>query len=182
MRMSEGVEWVLHTCTVLAALPDGQALPAAKLAEFHDVPPAYLAKHLQAAASAGIVASVPGPRGGYRLARPPAEIPLLDVVLAIDGDDTAFRCSEIRQRGPITSPPDAFRRPCGIARAMWRAEDAWRAELRATTVADLLVELLATVPAPTLAAGAEWIQAVEVRRSNRARARGRQPLQPQEEA
>ena len=94
--------------------------------------------------------------------------------LAVDGDDTAFRCSEIRQRGPITSPPEAFRRPCGIARAMWRAEDAWRAELRATTVADLLVELLATVPASTLAAGAEWIQAVEVRRSNRTRSRGGQ--------
>jgi Rrf2 family protein len=177
MRMSEGVEWVLHACTVLAALPDGQALPAAKLAEFHDVPPAYLAKHLQAAAAAGIVASVPGPRGGYRLARPPGEIPLLDVVLAVDGHDTAFRCSEIRQRGPVTSPPDAYRRPCGIARAMWRAEDAWRAELRATTVADILVELLATVPAPTLLAGAEWIQAVEVRRSNRTRSQKRQGQQ-----
>ena len=167
--MSEGVEWVLHSCTVLAALPDGQALPSAKLAEFHDVPPAYLAKHLQAAAAAGIVASVPGPRGGYRLARHPAEIPLLDVVLAVDGEDTAFRCSEIRQRGPVTSPPEAYRRPCGIARAMWRAEDAWRAELRATTVADLLVELLATVPAATLAGGGEWLQAVEIRRANRTR-------------
>ena len=167
--MSEGVEWVLHSCTVLAALPDGQALPAAKLAEFHGVAPAYLAKHLQAAAAAGIVTSVPGPRGGYRLGRPAAEIPLLDVVLAVDGDDTAFRCSEIRQRGPVSSPPDAFRRPCGIARAMWRAEDAWRAELQATTVADLVVELLATVPAPSLVAGAEWLQAVEIRRVNRNR-------------
>jgi Rrf2 family protein len=174
MRMSDGVEWVLHSCTVLAALPDGQALPAAKLAEFHGVPPAYLAKHLQAAAAAGIVASVPGPRGGYRLGRPAAEIPLLDVVLAVDGDDTAFRCSEIRQRGPVTSPPDAFRRPCGIARAMWRAEDAWRAELQATTVADLLVELLATVPASSLVAGAEWLQAVEIRRANRNRRHTRQ--------
>ena len=164
---------MLHSCTVLAALPDGQSLPAAKLAEFHGVPPAYLAKHLQAAAAAGIVASVAGPRGGYRLARPAAAIPLLDVVVAVDGDDTAFRCSEIRQRSPVDSPPEAFARPCGIARAMWRAEDAWRAELRATTVADLLAELLATVPASTLAAGAEWIQAVEIRRADRTRTRTR---------
>lgn len=167
--MSEGVEWVLHSCTVLAALPEGQALPAAKLAEFHDVPPAYLAKHLQAAAAAGIVASVPGPRGGYRLARPPDQIPLLDVVLAVDGHETAFRCSEIRQRGPVTSPPEVFRRPCGIARAMWRAEEAWRAELRATTVADLLDELVRTVPPATLAAGAAWVQEVQVRRGGRRR-------------
>jgi hypothetical protein len=65
---------------------------------------------------------------------------------------------------------------------MWRAEDAWRAELRATTVADLLVELLATVPAATLAAGAEWIQAVEVRRSNRSHTHGRRAPQHEEEA
>ena len=46
--MSDGVEWAIHCCTMLAVLPDGEALPAARLAEFHEVPPAYLAKHLQA--------------------------------------------------------------------------------------------------------------------------------------
>lgn len=44
--MSDAVEWALHCCTVLATLPEDQALPAARLAEFHDVPPAYLAKAL----------------------------------------------------------------------------------------------------------------------------------------
>lgn len=167
--MSEGVEWVLHSCTVLATLPSDQALPAAKLAELHDVAPAYLAKHLQAVAAAGIVESVPGPRGGYRLARPPAEVTLLEVVLAVDGDDTAFRCTEIRQQGPVAGPPSCYRGPCGIARAMWRAEDAWRAELAATTVADLVADLLANVPAELLRAGAEWVQAVEVTRRQRGR-------------
>ena len=33
--MSDGVEWALHCCTVLAALPSDQALPAARLAEFN---------------------------------------------------------------------------------------------------------------------------------------------------
>ncbi len=167
--MSEGVEWVLHSCTVLATLPTGQALPAAKLAELHELAPAYLAKHLQATAAAGIVESVPGPRGGYRLARPPAEISLLDVVQAVDGDATAFRCSEIRQQGPVAGPPSTYRQACGIARAMWRAEDAWRAELASTTIADLVVELLVSVPADVLAAGAAWVQEVEVRRGQRRR-------------
>jgi Rrf2 family protein len=165
--MSEGVEWVLHCCTVLATLPSGETLPAAKLAELHDVAPAYLAKHLQATAAAGITETVPGPRGGYRLARPPAEISILDVVLAVDGDDTAFRCTEIRQQGPAAGPPRSYRRPCGIARAMWRAEDAWRAELRATTIADLVMELVATVPHELLQAGAEWVQQVQITRRTR---------------
>ena len=51
----------------------------------------------------GIVESRPGPLGGYRLARPPSDITLLDVVLAVDGDDAAFRCREIRQRGPAAT-------------------------------------------------------------------------------
>lgn len=167
MRLGDGVEWAVHCCTLLASLPDDQALPAAKLAEFHEVPPAYLAKHLQALTAAGITRSVPGPRGGYRLARPPAEISLLEVVQAVEGDDTAFRCSEVRQRGPATGRPEAYRRPCVIARAMWRAEDAWRRELQATSIGDLVMELVRTVPAEVLAAGAAWVRAVEITRRSR---------------
>jgi Rrf2 family protein len=169
MRMSDAVEWAVHCCTVLAALPEDQALPAARLAEFHDVPPAYLAKALQATTAAGITESRSGPRGGYRLARPAAQITLLEVVLAVDGDDTAFQCSEIRRRGPVASDdPRAYPRPCGIARAMWRAEDAWRAELAATTIGELVSEVLATVPSAQLVKGAEWIQSVEINRRSRA--------------
>src|SRR5688500_11934848 len=105
MRMSDGVEWALHSCTVLATLPSDQALPAAKLAELHELPPAYLAKHLQAMTGAGITEAVSGPRGGYRLARPPAAISLLDVVQAVDGLERSFRCREIRQQGPVAGPP-----------------------------------------------------------------------------
>jgi Rrf2 family protein len=168
MRMSDGVEWAIHCCTVLAVLPDGEALPAARLAEFHEVPPAYLAKHLQALTGAGITRSEPGPRGGFALARPAAAVSLLDIVLAVDGSETAFRCTEIRQRGPAASvAPGAYRRPCGIARAMWRAEDAWRRELAATSVADVLTELVATVAPEQLLAGTEWIQEVQTRRRSR---------------
>jgi Rrf2 family protein len=169
MRLSDTVEWAVHCCTVLGTLPADQALPAARLAEFHDVPPAYLAKALQALTTAGITESRPGPLGGYRLARPPAEVTLLEVVLATDGSDPAFRCREIRQRGPAASDaPGAYRRPCGIARAMWRAEDAWRAELAGTTIGDLIAELLATVSTAQLLRGAEWIKQVEITRRNRA--------------
>jgi Rrf2 family protein len=168
MRMSDTVEWALHCCSLLGTLPPDQALPAARLAEFHDVPPSYLAKALQALTAAGITESRPGPLGGYRLARPPTDVTLLEVVLAVDGADTAFQCSEIRQRGPAASDaPSAYRRPCGIARAMWRAEDAWRAELAAITVGDLITELVATVPSAQLQRGAEWIQKVEITRRNR---------------
>ncbi len=167
--MSDAVEWSIHCCTLLAALPEDQALPASRLAEYHDVPPAYLAKALQTLAGAEIVESRPGPFGGYRLARSPADITLLDVVLAVDGEDTAFQCSEIRQRGPgAIEERDAYRLPCGIARAMWRAEDAWRAELAATTVGDMVVDFVTHASPARVMKGIEWIQSVEITRRKRA--------------
>jgi Rrf2 family protein len=160
VKLSDGVEWSIHCCTVLALLPEGTAMPAAKLAEFHGVPAAYLAKHLQALGRAGIVESTQGPRGGYRLARPAKEITLLDIVVAVEGDEPAFRCTEIRQRGPGAIAEREYRIPCGIARAMWRAEDAWRASLREETVGDIVRGLARDVHPKQAVKAATWMQEV----------------------
>ena len=135
--MSEGVEWALHTCIALDWIGD-RPVPAARLASTFELPAAYLNKHLQALARAGIVRSTPGPRGGFRLARDLEEITLLDVVTAIEGAEDAFRCQEIRQRGIGASAPDgAFRRRCAIAVAMRTADVAYRRALAAQTLADV---------------------------------------------
>lgn len=135
--MSDGVEWAIHLCGVLAAAPPGRGVPRAKLAEFHDLPPAYLAKHLQALSRAGIVTAERGVKGGYRLGRAPSKISLLDIVLGIGGAQPAFRCTEIRQRGPCAAPPSACRKACPIARAFLGAEAAWREALAGVTLAEI---------------------------------------------
>lgn len=160
MRLGEPVEWALHCATVLALLPPDAALPGAKLAEFHGVPAAYLAKALQSLSRAGIVESVAGRKGGYRLGRPPAEITLLDVIEAVEGHEPSFRCTEIRKRGPARVSPRLYSPVCAIAEAMYRADEAWRAELRQTTVADLLQKLATSVPAEAVVKGAAFFQEV----------------------
>ena len=157
MRISEGVEWALHCLVLLATVPAERALPAARLAEFHGVLAPYLAKHLQAMSRARLVDTVPGPRGGYRLARPPSEITVLEVVLAVDGPSPAFTCTEIRQRGPAGLPSRQYRVACGIHRTMARAEEAYRSVLRDTTVADLLGGTLADASPEALLRGAKWL-------------------------
>ena len=104
MQLGEGVEWATHCCTVLALVPPGATMSAGRLAEFHGVPPSYLAKHLQALVQAGIAESVAGRNGGYRLASDARDITLLEVVLAVESDEPAFRCTEIRRRGPAAAP------------------------------------------------------------------------------
>ena len=158
MRLSDGVEWGVHVCVLLATLPDDAALPAAKLAEYHGVPAAYLAKHLQALAGADVLRTVKGARGGYRLARPAEGITVLDVVEAIDGGESAFRCSEIRRRGPLAMPAREYTKVCGIHHAFTRADEVWRAELARTTIADLLMGVLRDVPRTALEKGARWLQ------------------------
>jgi Rrf2 family protein len=138
MRLAEGVEWAVHLCGVLGVVPDGYTLPAGRLAEFHELPPDYLAKHLQALSRAGIVTGSRGVSGGYRLAKPARSITLLDITLAIEGSEPAFRCTEIRQRGPCAAAPAACKQHCPIAKAFLDAETQWRRALASVTVADII--------------------------------------------
>lgn len=140
MKLSDGVEQAIHSVTMLAHLTPSGVLSAAALAEFHGVSPSYLLKHLQALSGAGIVETMPGPKGGYRLAKPTADVSLLDIVLAVEGHQPAFRCNEIRQRGPNPVPGKPTK-PCGIASAMLKAERAYRAELARVSIADIIDDL-----------------------------------------
>jgi Rrf2 family protein len=158
MKMSEGVEWTAHACALLAALPPGMGLPAATLAEFHYLAPAYMAKHMQALARAGVVESVRGAGGGYRLARPAAEITLWDVLQAIEGDEPPFRCSEIRQQGPCPGPASDFRKPCEITAVFRKAETAWRAELKSVSLAAIAAEVARKATPARRAQLTQWLQ------------------------
>lgn len=163
MKLSDGVEQAIHCVTMLTGLsPDG-VLSAAALAEFHGVSTSYLLKHLQALSGAGILETVPGPKGGYRLAKAPDRITLLDIVLAVEGPEPAFRCAEIRRRGPSPASARALKTPCAINAAMLRAEKAYRAELKRTTIADIVADVAAHDDGSIARRGCAFIAAHERR-------------------
>jgi Rrf2 family protein len=158
-RLGEGVEHALHCVMVMGALPDNAMLAAKALAEFHGVSESYLLKHLKALAAAGVVVSSTGKRGGYRLARPASETTFLDVVEAIDGPGPAFRCTEIRQRGPANvADPCAYKAPCLVHRRMMIAERAWRDALKSQTIADLVEAFDSEMDPRNLVAGTDWVR------------------------
>ncbi|MBX4954998.1 RrF2 family transcriptional regulator [Rhizobium lentis] len=158
MKMSDGVEQAIHSVAMLSGLSEGGVLSAAALAEFHGVSTSYLLKHLQALSGAGILDTVSGPKGGYRLAKAPKEISLLDILLAVEGPAPAFRCAEIRQRGPNPVSDHFFSKPCNISVAMLRAERVYRAELAKTSIADLGVELAALDDGSIAARGCAFLE------------------------
>jgi Rrf2 family protein len=157
MRLSEGVEWGLHCVSVLARLPEGATLPTKVLAEFHGLSETYLSKHLQALTNGQIIESVPGPKGGYRLARPQEEITLLEVVEAIDGRESLFRCTEIRLQGSQAQGSRVPRLPCAIHVAMARADKAWREALSVQTIADINNQYAQDVGLPQQQQNKQWI-------------------------
>ncbi|MDH7806679.1 Rrf2 family transcriptional regulator [Agrobacterium tumefaciens] len=167
MKLGDGVEQAIHSVGMLAGLSEGGVLSAAALAEFHGVSTSYLLKHLQLLSGAGIVSTVPGPKGGYRLARTTDKITLLDIVLAVEGPQPAFRCAEIRQRGPNPLPGRYFTKPCGINAAMLKAEKAYRAELAKTSMADILGDLAATDDGGIAARGCAFLELNERRTATR---------------
>ncbi|MGO6715789.1 Rrf2 family transcriptional regulator [Rhizobium ruizarguesonis] len=158
MKMGDGVEQAIHSVAMLSGLSEGGVLSAAALAEFHGVSTSYLLKHLQALSGAGILDTVPGPKGGYRLAKAAKEISLLDIVLAVEGPAPAFRCAEIRQRGPNRVSDRFFASPCNISAAMLRAERVYRAELAKTSIADLGIELNALDDGSIAARGCAFLE------------------------
>jgi Rrf2 family protein len=155
MRLSAGVEWGVHCCVVISQA-DGP-VPAQRLAEFHGISRTYLAKNLQLLSRAGIVASTEGRVGGYTLTRPAEDVSVLDIVLAIEGPEPAFRCTEIRQNGPLGAPPESCQRPCGVNRVMQAAEQAWRASLASVTVADLAATVSADSGPETFPTMRSWL-------------------------
>jgi Rrf2 family protein len=89
----------------------------------------FLGKSLQQLASAGVLYSVRGPNGGFRLARPPERVTLLEVLEAVDGP--------VRGEVPRVAVGDKGRLDARLQQACEQAADTVRRRLRAVTLADL---------------------------------------------
>lgn len=158
MQLGKGVEWATHICTILPLVPVGKGLSVEALADFFEVPSAYLAKQMQLLRRAGIVQSVRGKGGGYRLARSVDAISLLDIVTAIEGPSPAFRCTEIRQNGPCGLKRKDCKRPCEVASAFAEAERTYRDALAEKTLAGVMQEAaLNSTPEHMMEIGG-WVQ------------------------
>src|SRR5574341_278662 len=85
MKLARGGEYGIRGVLYLAQQDNGKLNMLSAIAKAQDVPPRFLAKIFQALAKAGIVKSHRGAKGGFSLARPPAEITMKDVIEAIEG-------------------------------------------------------------------------------------------------
>jgi Rrf2 family protein len=85
MRLTSATASAVRALLYLARHPGDRLVTAETIAAAEGLSEIYLRKVLKPLASAGVLRSVMGPGGGYRLARPARRISLLDVVEAVDG-------------------------------------------------------------------------------------------------
>jgi len=69
----------------LARSSDGRPVPIGELARRRDVPVQFLEQLFAALRRAGIISSQRGVHGGYRFAREPATVTVLEIVELLDG-------------------------------------------------------------------------------------------------
>ena len=110
---------------------------AADISGTNNIPKKFLDAILGELRNAGVVYSRKGPGGGYRLARPAAEIRLGQVVRALDGPIAPIACARRTAYQPCHDCDDVKR--CKVRLAMTKVRDAMSDILDKTTVADMLL-------------------------------------------
>lgn len=90
MRITQEADYALRIVLYLTKI--GDRADTGTIASSTAVSPRFATKILRKLMLAGIVRSYKGVTGGYALAKPPAEVTLLDVITVIDGDICINRC------------------------------------------------------------------------------------------
>jgi Rrf2 family iron-sulfur cluster assembly transcriptional regulator len=117
MRITQWGEYGVH-CAVFIAREEANgslgSISAAQIAAEFNIQTDYAQQILQRLRKGGIIESVRGPNGGYRLARTSAEITLGDILVACEGEVFQALCN--------TKPIDEHRcgegTSCGL-RDLW---------------------------------------------------------------
>jgi len=107
----------------------GKPVRLGDIAESRDIPLQFLEQVFAALRRGGVVRSRRGAAGGYALARPAAEISVLEVVAALDGVPSPAECTQ-----GLCERVDG----CGASSVWIEAQQAVEKVLGGTTIGDLL--------------------------------------------
>lgn len=129
--LTQTAEYALRAMSCLATAPPAELVPTTVLAERTLVPSNYLAKVLQSLAAANLIVGRRGVGGGYRLARVPSEITLLEIIETV---------SPIRRTEPLDVPGADAVLMAELRRRVDRATDLFLDQFREVTLEELTSE------------------------------------------
>lgn len=136
--IAQKTRYALRSMLFLAEDSGGRPVQLARIAETQRVPPKYLELIMLDLKKAGLVKSVRGPKGGYRLARSAEEISFGQIVRSMEGPIALVPCASVNFYAPCGDCQDE--ETCAIRRAFTVLRD------QSTTVLNSI----------SLAQGANW--------------------------
>jgi Rrf2 family protein len=92
LKISEAASLAIHAMVLVAERESDEPVNVAKVANWLDASEAHLGKIFQWLVKAGLLTSQRGPKGGFKLAKAPADVSLLDIFVAIDGPFPTSSC------------------------------------------------------------------------------------------
>jgi Rrf2 family protein len=127
MKLSYASAYALQALIHMAALKDNPIVASHLVAQARGIPERFALKVLKPLVARGILQSLKGPNGGYRLAKPAKAITLLEIVEAEDGP--------VRGLAPEIGGGEKLNRR--LAEVCDAAADLTRKELAKVRLADL---------------------------------------------
>lgn len=89
---SKKCEYALQAILLMAAFEHDCVYPAEEISKKLTIPKEFISKILQSLTKSGLVESKKGKAGGFRLAKHPSRIKLIDIVEAVDGLESFSTC------------------------------------------------------------------------------------------
>lgn len=132
MRLSKRCEYGIKAAVGLCRGRNGQFVRSRQLASAEDLPAKFLESVLLSMKTAQILESRVGASGGYRLARHPSEIRVMDLIVALDDRAAGNNNSDSRARTPVERPGQA-----ALDHVVHRLGEALKSAVGNLTLADL---------------------------------------------
>ena len=135
-----GVRLMVELGRRAGAAPEGaDPVSLGAVAEAETLPLSYLEHLVAKLRQAALVTSVRGAHGGYRLARPAAEITMLDVVEALEGPIAPMECFHVDREGRVLCSHETDADRACATKLLWtRVQGGVTRALAGTTLADLV--------------------------------------------
>ncbi len=128
LELTKRADYAIRAVLALSRAGDGERLSVRRIAADERIPERFLPLVMGDLVRAGLVEGTVGRSGGYRLAKPSAEISLLEVVEAVEGDSRRRVC--VLRGGPC-----ALAAVCDVHAVFAAAQDDVLGRLRTATIA-----------------------------------------------
>jgi Rrf2 family protein len=133
MRLSTRAEYGIRVLVALARAEGEGPQSLTAVARSEKLPHAYIEQLVRDLRRASLVTATRGKAGGYQLARPAADISLVEAVRALDGPLLEMPCAGADNLEACDRPQD-----CSVHEVFSRVHDSLEETLSATSLADVV--------------------------------------------